>query len=306
MLMARRVVIMEKAILVYNPFSGDRSISQRMDYIIGRFQKEGVLLQPFRLSEENNIDLKRVLKSNKYKYIIASGGDGTLNYVSNLMLKMGLTIPLGIIPSGTCNDFAAILNICPDLDESIDTILSGKTVKVDVGLLNDSDYFLSSCAGGVFVDVSYSTDNDLKRNFGPFAYYLKALSEVANLKPIMLNVETENSFVQEEALLFVIINGKHVAGFNNILKNADYSDGLMDIAIIKNCKHINLASIFFKVLSNESINSKYVVTLKAKSCKITADRDLVLSVDGEKGPNLPVKIEFINKALEVFAPECIV
>jgi diacylglycerol kinase family enzyme len=100
--------------------------------------------------------------------------------------------------------------------------------------------------------------------------------------------------------MFVIINGRHVAGFNNILKDADYSDGLMDIALIKNCKHIDLASIFFKVLSNESISSKNVITLKAKSCEIMADKDMVLSVDGEKGPNLPVKIKFIKKALKVF------
>lgn len=300
--MARRVVMMEKAILIYNPLSGDRSIAHRIDHIIDRFQQEGILLQLFRTSEDENNELKSVLQNNNYKYIIASGGDGTLNFVSNLMLKLGLNVPLGIIPSGTCNDFAAILNISSDLDENIDIILGGKTVKVDVGLINGNDYFLSSCAGGVFVDVSYSTNSDLKRNFGPFAYYLKALSEVANLKSVILSVQTEDTLIEEEALMFVIINGKHVAGFNNILKNADYSDGLMDIAIIKNCKHINLASIFFKVLSNESINSKHVITLKAKSCEIKADKELVLSVDGEKGPNLPVKIEFIKQALEVFVP----
>lgn len=157
---------MEKAILIYNPLSGDRSITNRIDHIIGRFQKEGILLQPFRITEDENNDLKNVLKQNKYKYIIASGGDGTLNYVSNFILKLGLSVPLGVIPSGTCNDFASMLNISSDLDENIDTILAGKTVKVDVGLINGQDYFLSSCAGGVFVDVSYSTNNDLKKNFG--------------------------------------------------------------------------------------------------------------------------------------------
>ena len=293
---------MEKAILVYNPLSGDRSIANRIDHIIGRFQKEGILLQPFRISENESNDLKSVLKQNKYKYIIASGGDGTLNYASNFILKLGLSVPLGVIPSGTCNDFASMLNISSDLDENIDTILAGKTVKVDVGLINNKDYFLSSCAGGVFVDVSYSTNNDLKKNFGPFAYYLKALGEVANLKSVRLKVETDNTVIEEEAFMFVIINGKHVGGFDNILKNADYSDGMMDIIVVKCCKHINLASIFFKVLSNESINSKHVITLKAKSCEITADRELVLSVDGEKGLSLPVKVEFIRQALDVFVP----
>lgn len=292
---------MEKAILVYNPISGG-SIANRIDQIIGRFQKEGILLQPFRVTEDENNELEYVLEHNDYKYVIASGGDGTLNYVSNLVLKLGLGVPLGVIPAGTCNDFASMLNISPDLDENIDTILAGKTVKVDVGLINGKDYFLSSCAGGVFVDVSYSTNNDLKRNFGPFAYYLKALGEVTNLKSVMLRVETEDTVVEQEAYMFVIINGKHVGGFDNILKNADYSDGLMDIIIVKCCKHINLASIFFKVLSNESINSKHVITLKAKSCEIKADKELVLSVDGEKGPTLPVKVEFIRQALDVFVP----
>lgn len=296
--------MMEQAILIYNPLSGDRSITQKIDHILGRFQNEGILLQPYRIGEAEADELKNLLENNSYKYIIASGGDGTLNYVSNLMLKLKLSVPLGIIPSGTCNDFAAILNIPSDIDKNIDAILNGKTVKVDVGLINDENYFLSSCAGGVFVDVSFNTNSDLKRNFGPFAYYLKALSEVANMKSVLLTLKTEETVIEEEALMFVIINGKHVAGFNNILKDADYSDGLMDIALIKNCKHIDLASIFFKVLSNESINSKHVITLKAKSCEIKADKDMILSVDGEKGPNLPVNIKFIKKALRVFYHQC--
>lgn len=291
---------MKKAILVYNPLSGDRSIAQKIDYIISRFQKSGILLQPFRIIDDDKNVLKSILEREDYEYIVASGGDGTLNHVSNLMLKSDLKVPLGIIPSGTCNDFAAILNIPSDLEQNIDIILKGKTTKVDVGLINEEDYFLSSCAGGVFVDVSFNTNNELKKNFGPFAYYLKALSEVANMKSVRLSLETESETIEEDALMFVIINGRHVAGFSNILREADYSDGLMDIAIVKNCKHIDLASIFFKVLSNETISSKNVITLKAKTCEISSDREMVLSVDGEKGPNLPVKVRFIKKALKVF------
>lgn len=291
---------MKQAILVYNPLSGDRSLTQKIDQLISRFQKKDILLQPFRVTDDKKGVLKTILKENDYKFVIASGGDGTLNYVSNLMLKTETLVPLGIIPSGTCNDFASMLNIPSDLDENIDIILKGKTTKVDVGLINEEKYFLSSCAGGVFVDVSFNTDNELKKNFGPFAYYLKALSEVRNMKSVRLVLKTEKGVIEEDALMFVIINGKHVAGFSNILKDADYSDGLMDIALVKNCKHIDLAGIFFKVLSNESMDSKNVISIKAKSCELSADEDMVLSVDGEKGPSLPVNIRFIKKALKVF------
>ncbi|MFZ5985858.1 MAG: YegS/Rv2252/BmrU family lipid kinase [Bacillota bacterium] len=291
---------MDKALLVYNPFSGDQSIPQKLDYIINRFQKQNILLQPFRMVNDKGKMLTKVLKGERFKFLISSGGDGTLNFVSNIILKENLGVPMGIIPSGTCNDFASILNIPSTLEENLDIILAGKTAGIDVGVVDDKTYFLSSCAGGVLVDVSFNTHSELKKNFGPFAYYLKALSEMANMKPFRLRVETENETVEEDVLLFIILNGKQAGGFSNIIKEADFSDGLMDIVLIKNCNHIDLAGIFFQVLSNDALNNKNVINLRANKCTIQGSRDIVLSIDGEKGPCLPTTVRFINKALEVF------
>lgn len=291
---------MKKAILIYNPASGDHKVVNKLDHIFKRFQECDILLQPYRMFDDAKDKLQEVLESNDFDFAVVSGGDGTLNRVANIILKNNLDIPVGIIPSGTCNDFARSLNIPSSLNECLDIILGGTLLGVDAGLINDDKYFLSTCAGGFFVDASFNTHSELKKNFGPFAYYLKALSDVKNIKSFKIKIKTEKETIEEKVLLFLILNGKDAAGFSNLIKEADISDGIMDIVLIKNCSHIDLASLFFKVLSNESLNDKNVTKLQANSCIIKSSRDVVLSIDGEEGGGLPISVKFINKVFKVF------
>ncbi|MDD4146734.1 MAG: YegS/Rv2252/BmrU family lipid kinase [Clostridia bacterium] len=293
---------MKKALLIYNPFSGDRSILHQLDLILKTAQENEICLFPYRIDKNSNDNFLATLELNKFDFIILSGGDGTLNTTINFLLKNNYNLPIGIIPAGTCNDFASSLSIPTNLVDCLKIIFSGKTLDVDLGLINDDLYFLNTCAGGLFVDVSFNTHDELKRNFGPLAYYLKALGEVAHKKSFPLKITTESECLAVKGLLFCILNGTHGGGFSNLLKDANISDGLMDIVIIKNCYHIDLANLFFRVLSQESLNNKHALRIKAKECYIEGPDDVYLSVDGEKGPSLPVKVKFLHKALKIFVP----
>ena len=290
---------MKKALLIYNAISGDQSLPGRLDYIGYKFQHKGILIQPYRVDKNRN-QLVELLKGRQFDFIIVSGGDGTINSVGNILLKEEIDVPMGLIPSGTCNDFASMLNIPSKLDECLDIILSGKTKKVDVGIVNDERYFFSSFAGGAFVDVSFNTHNELKRTFGPFAYYLKALGEVRSLKSFRMKFETDNEVIEDDILMFFILNGIQAGGFNNLIQDADYEDGLMDIVIIKNCNPIDMAGIFFKVVGKGIPENKNVIKTKTKKCFIESYDDIAVAIDGEEGCCLPANVEFINKVIEVF------
>ena len=292
---------MKKAIFLYNPMSGDRSIGNKLDYIVSRFMESNVLIQPFKLLQWENSELVEVLKNGGYEYVVAAGGDGTLNKLINIMLDNQINLPLGVVPSGTCNDFARSLNIPNDLKSCLDIILQHQVMDVDLGVINENMYFLGTCAGGLFVNVSFNTSSELKRSFGPLAYYLKALSEVKNLKPFNIKIKTDTEEFEQDVLLFIILNGKNAGGFKNIIEEADISDGFMDIVLIKDCYHIDLAALFFKVLTNDFINDKNVITLKTRTCQIHADEEIPLTVDGEKAGGLPISVKFLNKALRVLA-----
>ena len=291
---------MEKTLFIYNPLSGNRNVAGKLDYIIGRFMDKNILTVPYRLGNDEQDSLSAMLNGDSYSSVIVSGGDGTVNTVANMILKSGLKIPLGIIPSGTCNDFARSLNLPSDIKRCMDIILAGKTTEIDAGLLNGQTYFLNTCAGGNFVDVSYNTSSELKRNIGPLAYYMKALGEMANLKPVSLKITTDNEIIEQEFFFFLILNGKHAAGFKNIIQEADLSDGYMDILLLNSCPPMDLAGLFFKVLGNEFLNDRNVIWLRTKDCTIEGSNDFSVSVDGEKWNTLPITINFINKILIVF------
>jgi len=290
---------MEKAILIYNPFCGEQNITRKLDDIIKFCLDHGVLLQPYRIEFDNAI-LPEIIRENNYSYAIISGGDGTLGIIINLFFKNNINLPIGILPTGTCNDFAKCLCLPTNLIESLKIIIAGKTTKVDLGHINKDLYFLNTCGGGLFIDVAYNTDKELKRTLGPFAYYLRALSEVTHKNSFLLRIQTESEVIEENVLFFFILNGTHAGGFSNVVKDACINDGLMDIVLIKDIAHIELANLFLRIFTHDSINDKYARRLKARYCSIESDNNVILSVDGEKGPALPISVEFIHRALEVF------
>jgi len=291
---------MKKVLLVYNPLSGNRSVPRKLDYIVSRFMEKDLLAIPFRMEEDNVTKLKEVILQDEYSCVVVSGGDGTVNAIASVLLSCGVDIPMGIIPAGTCNDFARCLNLPGDLRRCLDIILAGNITQIDAGLINNEKYCLNTCAGGNFVDVSYSTNSEFKKNFGPLAYYLTALGEFTNLKPVHLKLTTDDEVVEGEFLLFLILNGKHAAGLSNLVGEADLSDGYMDIVLLKNCQHIEMAALAFKILNNDFVNDKNVKWLRTKKCTIEGDKGFNLSVDGEEWKGLPITIEFIKQVLKVF------
>lgn len=291
---------MKKAILIYNPLSGDRSVPSKLDYIVERFMEHNMLIQPYRLDNDMDEKLPSVLSRMKPSCVVASGGDGTINSVVNAMLKNNINAPVGVIPSGTCNDFARSIGMPLDIKKNLDIILDGNMIEIDVGIVNNERYFVNSCAGGIFIDASLNTSNELKKNLGALAYYIKAIEEITNIKSVRLSIETDTEKIEQDFLLFLILNGRHAAGFSNIVEEADIADGLMDIILIKNCLPIDLAGLFFKVLNNEFISDRNVIWLRTKYCTIDCIDKIALAVDGERMDGLPFAVRFINKALKVF------
>lgn len=296
---------MIKGLLLYNPKSGDQNIASRLDFVIERFQAESILMIPYRMFQDNNTEeaITQLIRSDTYSFILVFGGDGSLNFMVNLLLKKGISLPLGIYPAGTCNDFARNIGMPQDLDEWISMILAGKTRLIDAGCINDHHYFMGNLGGGMFANVSFNTQNDLKKSLGPVAYYLKALDQLPNIEAFTLKVDFDNNHFEEQAILFIVLNGKNVAGFSNFFKEADIEDGLIDILLFKKARPMELAGVFMKMLANELSSDRHILHFRAREVKIQSDRPLQISVDGEKGTVLPIKVQCIHPGVRLFVKD---
>lgn len=252
---------------------------------------------------EKNYDFLDVLFFTKPDFILIAGGDGTINFICNYMLNRQLDIPIGLIPSGTCNDLARCLNLPLRTEHLIPVLGAGKTTRIDVGRINHTGYFLTAYAGGLFAGVSHKTDTTLKKTIGPLAYYLKAFAEAVTFKPFLVNIQTDSGVFEGKAILFAVLNGRHIAGLSNIISTADMSDGNLDILIIKQCSRLDMANLFVKIFNRDLIHDKHVLLLQGKNLSITFPKHHPsLTADGEKNLAGNATIDVLSQRLEFLVP----
>ena len=295
---------LRKALLVYNPKSGNSNlILNNFDLITTKLLKKGIILTLYSISRDYD-RLIEILKNEKYDIVILSGGDGTLSRCLTDMYNKNIEFPeIAIFPTGTSNDLAKSLNLGEKIEDWINNILNKKSKFVDFGLINGNKIFLSSYAGGLFTKVSYATDKGLKKTFGKTAYYITGIDELKNIKKFDLKIRIDdNEEILEKAILYIILNGKNVGGFDELLQNANVDDGIMDILIVKNIENpLEISKILFDLFNGQLVNNENVRTLQAKKCVIEeVSEEIGVSIDGEEGKNEKVEIEFIRDKLKIF------
>ena len=295
---------LRKALLVYNPKSGNSNlILNNFDLITTKLLKKGIILTLYSISRDYD-RLIEILKNEKYDIVILSGGDGTLSRCLTDMYNKNIEFPeIAIFPTGTSNDLAKSLNLGEKIEDWINNILNKKSKFVDFGLINGNKIFLSSYAGGLFTKVSYATDKGLKKTFGKTAYYITGIDELKNIKKFDLKMRIDdNEEISEKAILYIILNGKNVGGFDELLQNANVDDGIMDILIVKNIENpLEISKILFDLFNGQIVNNENVRTLQAKKCVIEeVSEEIGVSIDGEEGKNEKVEIEFIRDKLKIF------
>ena len=287
-----------KVKFIYNPYSGENLILSKLDKVISLHQEAGYTIVPYRITagEDVGVALNDIQDGN-YKYILIAGGDGTVDSVVNAMAKSGISLPIGILPVGTANDFSKFLGMPSDVEEACKQILSSEVKSVDLGSINDK-YFVNVASTGLFTDVSQKTDVNLKNTIGKLAYYLKGLEELPNFRKLHVNILSKEVEFDGEMYLLLVFNGATAGNFN-LATRADACDGLLDIIMFKAVQIYELLPLFIKVLKGEHLDSNKVLYFKTDYLKVECHEDIVTDIDGEKGPDFPLEIKCIKGGLKI-------
>lgn len=293
---------MKKVLIIYNPASGDRSFVKYLDQItktcieleyLPVYYSVGLCNQNDRLFDDTE----------NYTLLLISGGDGTVNRTINQLFRNEFNIPVGIIPSGTANDFATALGIKGHPVAITKKLLSGKQTSIDIGWVNER-YFINVINVGITTTISEEVNNIIKNNLGVTAYYLHGLQYLWNISPIRVTIETDKFIVHEEIILLLVLNSSTAGTFRNIAPNADISDGLLDILMVRKCSLKKLLTLILKAYKGmgEHLNSPLVNYYQARWIKVTSHESIKTDIDGEPGPYLPLDVKILPKQLTLLVP----
>lgn len=269
----------------------------------------------------DGIDLARRSAEEGRRFIIACGGDGTINEIANGIIESGTDCELGIFPSGTGGDFRRTLGIPTELREAARTLREGRTEAIDVGKItylnhngeSESRYFLNVSSFGLAASIIERVKGSTSLKWLPLdtvrgraSFALSTLQEVAGLATTNVRVKLDDGDEHPLSTVnFCIANARYFGGGMMIAPDAKIADGFLDVI---NIGDINTAKILLNAytlyrgshLSLKEVRDTLARRIEARPLN---DGDEVhIEVDGELLGRLPAVYEVVPKALKVRVP----
>lgn len=233
--------------------------------------------------------------------IIGVGGDGTLVELINGVRSAGGTeVIVGIIPSGTGNDFSRMLYKNNSPINALDTIIRGSWLRSDLFDCNGTK-FINVCAMGIDGQIIMDTERIKKRIPGPSAYLISTIKALLLFQPRKTTLMIDGKKLTRKIIIIAIGNGQYVGGGMKITPKAVIDDGLMDVCIVNALPKIRLLMLFPSIFKGAHLNVKEVEYFKCREVEVESiERTLLVNVDGNIIGTTPVKIVVSDEKMKVF------
>lgn len=291
---------MKKALIIFNPSAGINTKSDVGALVINHLHKIGFETDLFYLNPnfEKNIaeyDLSQI------NLMVAIGGDGTVKVAGRTIVENKFKIPLAIIPYGSANVVASSLKIPINPKLALKLIEEGNQSQIDLGLLNNSKYFVVGLSQGYVSKVITGTSVKLKNHFGSVSYVISLFLNRISLKRNKYKIESNHRTFWIKGNSLVVFNACNFYGFT-AKKNISITDGILNLYVITNKNFFNLIKagiylLFFREKTKLLFNlegSSFRITLKRKSNSCQIDGDQI---------DLPriINIKILPKVLSVYS-----
>lgn len=262
------------------------------------------------------IELAATACAENFDYIIAAGGDGTLNQVLNGVLENPITgirvdtnqgVPaLGIIPLGTGNDFARMCGIKADANQIASLIEQNNPKPTDIGKINCSEesgekltkYFINVCSMGMGPAVVKRLMKS-NRSLGPLLTYLKAITQTFfTHQPQEIAAKTKQWEWSGKMRVLAIANGQSFGNQMFIAPDALSDDGLFSTFVAGDLTLLRFLFCLQKIKGKKKIKDDLICYNECTSIEVSAPEPCPIEAEGEWMGWLPMKAEMLTKRIK--------
>lgn len=274
---------MKKMLFVMNPYSGMRKANKVLAEILEMFNRADYAVMVHMTAGPGDAAKVVEERAGGMDLVVCCGGDGTFNETISGLLKAGLDIPVGYIPAGSTNDFAASMKLPSDALEAARMIVEGIPVSYDAGLFG-SRYFSYVASFGAFTKASYSTPQSIKNALGHTAYVLEGIQELSQIHPEHIRMVIDGEVVEDDFLFGAICNSTSVGGILTLdPEQVDMCDGKLEILLVRAPKSLLEIPECIQAVQSQNYNNCEMITFRsAREILITADPNMPWTLDGER------------------------
>lgn len=289
-----------RLLVVANPVSGKGHTRMIWPLLQGRLDRLGAEYRVVWTERPGHaVSISGEAANSGFTRILSVGGDGTLREVVQGALNTGIDI--GLVPAGSGNDFSRTIGLPTDPVSSLDIALGRHVSSLNVGELNGWVYInVAGC--GFDAAVASLAAGRLRVLGGKLSYLASVFVELAAYTPRLFRISIDGNVTTLPAYLVAAANGRYCGGGMMIAPDADPTDDLFDICIIRKMPRVRLAMNLRKVYSGRHVDDPFVEIRRGSRVAVETDRPVQCQADGEIMTADPVEFRVSKRSIGVACP----
>ena len=274
---------MKKLLLIINPVAGRNQAQADLFKMVRVFAEHDCEVTVYPTQGPQDCTRKVLADAGRFDLVVCCGGDGTLNEMVSGMMQREDHVPMGYIPLGSTNDFAASLHLPSHVEEAALRCVEGTAFHMDVGSLNDR-YFNYIAAFGAFTEASYATPQQIKNALGHLAYILEGVKSLGRLQPIHVRITADGETFEEDYLFGAVTNTVSLGGVLRLdPSRVLLDDGMYELLLVKNPQNPTEAQAMLSALMLQNYDGPLVRMLRASDILFESNHEISWTIDGEFG-----------------------
>lgn len=280
----------KKVLFIINPVSGKIKVRESLFDVLHGMSECGAVPTVLMTKKRGDATVMAAecAKSGKFDAIFCCGGDGTLNEVITGVISSGVPLPIGYIPAGSTNDFAAALGLSLNMHEAAKNaccaLNAGRIAYLDVGLFGKERYFTYVASFGAFASSSYSAPQSMKNALGHLAYILQGVKDFFQIKPIKVSCRSaEGKAYSGEYIFGGVTNSTSVGGIVKLNSElVDMSDGEFEVVLVKNPRNMAELNKIVTACLSSNLKCDMIEFFKTREIAFAFAEDVPWTLDGEE------------------------
>ena len=295
--------------VIVNPAAGAYSTRRKWPHISRLLRYVGL---PFDYQYTEGIghaiELARAAASDGYRYIVAVGGDGTVNEVANGILGSisSTSTALGVVSTGTGSDFVRSVGIPRDYPSACSFLTSSRRLLIDVGVVEYRNkgksvqrFFVNGAGVGFGATVVEATERLGKRFGGTIPYLGGLFRTLFSYKNESVVLRLGDKVEAMRILTVMVANGGYMGGGMHFVPQAELGDGLLDVLIIGDMGKFELLKALRTVYKGTHVGHPKVRMEKATHIAIESSGRALVQADGELLGECPASFRLMPAALNI-------
>lgn len=278
------------AAFIINPFSAKKNYKVFLEDLQKKYPEANFLIS------KSIEDTHRFIEENKAvtDVFVAVGGDGTISTVAQKLINTDKI--LAVFPAGSGNGFSNETNFTKNIDSLLQKIKRKKSQKIDTFTVNGK---LSINMAGTGFDGEII--KKFEKTSRGFTNYIKVTVKTFFIfKSINVAFEDQYKQYNGDYLMLNVANTRQFGNNAFIAPDADFSDGLVDIVLVKKFPLWHSVGFAFRMFTKGLKENEYLTYFKVSELKFSVKNSKAWHLDGE-GQEIasPIEVKVLPASLNI-------